>query len=59
VATGDFARAKRGERFLYVNPYLRQVEYFTYLDPKNDGIYTFFPTDGISSNLSWKRVAVD
>ncbi|MCC8363920.1 SGNH/GDSL hydrolase family protein [Lysobacter sp. A6] len=59
VATGDFTRAKRGDRFVYVNPYINQVEYFTFLDPNNNGAFWYFPIDGVSNNRWWARTKFD
>lgn len=59
VATGDFPRAQRGERFSWFNPSIRQVEYFTFLDPQRTGAYWYFPTDGVSNNPWWWRTKFD
>lgn len=59
VATGDFPRAKRGDRFAWFNPSIRQVEYFTFLDPQRSGAFWYFPTDGVSNNPWWLRTKFD
>jgi phospholipase/lecithinase/hemolysin len=58
-ATGDFVRARRGDRFIHFNGPLRQVEYFNFLDPGKRGWFWYFPADGVSSSDWWARTKLD
>ena len=59
VATGDFARAKRGDRFLYANPYINKIEYFRFRDPYGNGVFWYYPIDGTTTNdFWWERIQV-